>query len=553
MNGLMTKLKKAGYRLLILAGLALLALISLATDAIAQQTSVPGSFTTDDAAVRKVMAVQDRYTDVLMSFENVNGTGTALSESGELTIVIFTIDDRDMPLLPTELEGIPVERKVIGEIKPAVAESEPSFGKGTSQTAVNTTAIRPAPIGTSAGNENDCGGGTIGVRVKRGTSRFVLSCNHVFSRTNGASLNEAIMQPDRSVIGCAYNIADTIGRLVDYQPLVVGTTGSNAMDAAMVSTTTSLVSASTPPGGYGSPSATTILAALNMRVLKYGKTTGQTKGKVATLNVTIGINYWIGLVRFTGQVMIDGSGFVDVGDSGSLVVTDNSSNYPVGLVFARSGSSYTFINPINPILSRFNVEIDDGTPTLLPVELSSFSGLKKGDDVQLKWRTETELHNYGFIVQRSSDKQDWDDADFVAGAGESYSPREYSYIDYDISRRHFGTTLYYRLLQLDRDGTENYSSVLEISQRPSAPAITVYPHPVRNEATLQLQLSEAAVGSLTMYDSYGRRIEDQCRTVDLREGSHVLPISASSLNSGSYFIEFATSEGVIRKHILVAR
>jgi hypothetical protein len=64
-----------------------------------------------------------------------------------------------------------------------------------------------------------------------------------------------------------------------------------------------------------------------------------------------------------------------------------------------------------------------------PVELAFFSGVLNGNKIELGWRTETEVNNYGFDIERAKDNSDWFTIGFVEGHGNSNSPREYSFID----------------------------------------------------------------------------------------------------------------------------
>src|SRR5690606_12962998 len=93
-------------------------------------------------------------------------------------------------------------------------------------------------------------------------------------------------------------------------------------------------------------------------------TTGLTKGTVTEVNLTVSVCYVPrgpfgcgGSATFTGQIGISPGTFSSGGDSGSLIVTDNSSRNPVGLLFAGS-STRTIANPIPPVLQRFGVTID---------------------------------------------------------------------------------------------------------------------------------------------------------------------------------------------------
>ena len=96
-----------------------------------------------------------------------------------------------------------------------------------------------------------------------------------------------------------------------------------------------------------------------MRVMKYGRTTGQTKGKIYAINATVDVGYDSGVARFVDQIIVTPGGFSAGGDSGSLVVTDDrkSTRQPVGLLFAGS-SLVTIANPIDLVLDRFGVTVD---------------------------------------------------------------------------------------------------------------------------------------------------------------------------------------------------
>jgi hypothetical protein len=107
-----------------------------------------------------------------------------------------------------------------------------------------------------------------------------------------------------------------------------------------------------------------------------------TQGTVEELNVTVDVCYeTLGffrckkLARFVDQIAISPGSFSAGGDSGSLIVTQEG-NKPVGLLFAGS-SIRTFANLIGPVLTRFNVTIDDGSGTVTsgPVTDIAVTGL----------------------------------------------------------------------------------------------------------------------------------------------------------------------------------
>ena len=95
-------------------------------------------------------------------------------------------------------------------------------------------------------------------------------------------------------------------------------------------------------------------------MIKYGRTTGQTSGKIFAINASLNVGYSGGKTAgFEGQIVISPGSFSAGGDSGSLIVVQKGRDAlkPVGLLFAGSSSS-TIASPIGPILSTFRVSVD---------------------------------------------------------------------------------------------------------------------------------------------------------------------------------------------------
>lgn len=261
---------------------------------------------------------------------------------------------------------------------------------------------RPVPIGSSIYNQTvvPCAAGTLGCRVVDPEGNlYILSNCHVMAQSNTgattdlAHIGDAISQP-----GCLDArgdvAADVLGELTDFQPLQPdlitkyrptptgpilehhqrGNLLVNLIDAAIARISdiggdpdnpldpADLVLACTPDDGYGFPSRHPKPARLGMRVHKYGRTTGYTQGTIKAVNINAVINVsGTTIYYYEGQLGIVGDTFFfsNQGDSGSLIVTQKG-NHPVGLLFA-DGANYTIANPIQIVLDRFNVAIDDGT------------------------------------------------------------------------------------------------------------------------------------------------------------------------------------------------
>ncbi len=315
-------------------------------------------------SLEAAMQVQLRHTQRLMAVPRVIGTAVGVTEDGRPAVKILAAERGAE--VPDELEGFPVEVIVTGEIfalpAQADAQAKPTCGKPNLPPCpppLNGRHPRPVPIGVSTGHPAITAG-TIGSRVTDGSSVWALSNNHVYAASNAASLGDAVIQPGTFDGGSSPD--DDIGTLADFEPIQF-TGCSNIMDAAIAATTTSLVGNSTPAGvGYGTPRSTTIAPAVNMKVMKVGRTTGFTKGNNTAVNATVNVNYGSpGVACFTGQIVT--TNISAGGDSGSLVVVDgkgkskNDNRKPVGLLYAGS-STATILSPIDPVLNRFGVTID---------------------------------------------------------------------------------------------------------------------------------------------------------------------------------------------------
>ena len=101
----------------------------------------------------------------------------------------------------------------------------------------------------------------------------------------------------------------------------------------------------------------------------------------------------------------------------------------------------------------------DAMPPIIPVELTSFTGnVNNYGQVVLNWQTASELNNQGFEIERRTESSEFRTIAFVEGAGTITETRNYSYIDKTADQ---GIN-YYRLKQVDFNGTYAYSDEVEV-------------------------------------------------------------------------------------------
>ena len=228
---------------------------------------------------------------------------------------------------------------------------------------------RPVPIGISTGNYQSVSAGTIACRVVDAADNvYALSNTHVFAPNDFAGqgeIGDIVTQP--GLYDVPTHVYDPslhpLGTVAAYEPINGDIFSFNQIDAAIALTDGSLLGTTTPMslGGYGIPNSVTKAATVDMHVQKFGRTTLLTKATVTGINATTVVGYaedWY--AWFSGQIIVETSGqFLQPGDSGSLVVTDDASANPVGLLFAgNDDGTMGIVNPIDTVLDSFDVTID---------------------------------------------------------------------------------------------------------------------------------------------------------------------------------------------------
>jgi len=308
-----------------------------------------------DPNVQAVMAVQNRHTHELLTTPEVVGTATGLTDEGRPAILVFTKREVGAGIIPDILEGAPVVVKMTGEIL-AMPASAAAQGK------VKNTVIftPPVPIGVSTGNIRECSAGTIGARVKDSAGKvYALSNNHVYALENSAPNGSTVLQPGLYDTQCLLNRNNVLGTLSQFVTINFSG-GNNTVDAAIAASTTSDLGNTTPSGGYGTPSSTAVTASLYQAVQKYGRTTSLTRGTITGINATVTVGYGTGTATFVNQIIVSSNKpFIKAGDSGSLLVTDDTAAHPVGLLYAgNANGSFAVANQIGDVLDSFGVTID---------------------------------------------------------------------------------------------------------------------------------------------------------------------------------------------------
>jgi hypothetical protein len=187
----------------------------------------------------------------------------------------------------------------------------------------------------------------------------------------------------------------------------------------------------------------------------------------------------------------------------------------------------------------------------LPVELTSFEAKWTGSATDLRWATASERNSSYFIVERStSGEGEYQAVGRVAAAGSSASSRSYQLRDAEAGALG-ASILYYRLRQVDADGSEAFSKVVAVAvDKPAGIAqLDVYPNPASTAQEARLDFRNLpGGGQLTTYAETGQLVSQ----VLLAENAGRVTLPA--LNTGLYYVVLRDAAGrkVATKRLVVS-
>jgi hypothetical protein len=127
-----------------------------------------------------------------------------------------------------------------------------------------------------------------------------------------------------------------------------------------------------------------------------------------------------------------------------------------GNVFGNISSGYITSTSKVSNFSPFTLG-SSTTDNPLPISLASFSAVKQNELVKISWTTLSETNNDEFILEKSIDGINFETIANLPGAGTSTNINQYSEFDYEPNNLN-----YYRLAQIDYDGTKTYSKIITV-------------------------------------------------------------------------------------------
>jgi len=194
--------------------------------------------------------------------------------------------------------------------------------------------------------------------------------------------------------------------------------------------------------------------------------------------------------------------------------------------------------------SWFNGGGDNQNP--LPVELISFNGLCEENQTKLTWQTASEFHSSYYLIEKSTDGNNWRIINNQPAAGNSTELLSYEFIEQNANEEN----AYYRLTQVDENGDENVYDPILISCSENEEFIKTFPNPSDN--SFQVLVSDKnLVGKATMEIVDTKGVIVNSKDITILEGINMLIIN-QNLESGVYYINITSGQNSSKvvKHLI---
>ena len=283
----------------------------------------------------KVIAADKNVVGVGISEKQVEGKA-----SGDLTVCFYV--KKKLPpsrvlgsnMVPSAI-SLPSDKAVFTDVK-EIGQIQPE--------ALPAKKSAPIQSGFSVGHFKSTAG-TVAAIVRKTGVLYILSNSHVLAQSGKGKVGDKILYPGPADGGTAStNLAATLSEFI---PFDLSGSLNNKMDAALAEIVHERISSVDLALALAGEPLTTIAPERDMKIVKVGRTTGRTSGKVVDVNFRFTLKYPnVGSVGYLDQVLC--TRYTDAGDSGSLVIAEDTKKI-VGLHFAGANGGSVF-SPIIPIV-----------------------------------------------------------------------------------------------------------------------------------------------------------------------------------------------------------
>lgn len=176
-----------------------------------------------------------------------------------------------------------------------------------------------------------------------------------------------------------------------------------------------------------------------------------------------------------------------------------------------------FTAPVGEYVNVIDISSADGYNYLVvgsaPLgifEVTGFTAVPKRSYVLLKWRTEAELNSYQWLIERKVAGGEYETIGTMEAQGNVSHPTDYRYEDRAVE---FGSRYFYRLIEIEKDGSSSYFGPLfvDLSTSDYIPRKMFvnqnYPNPFQRMTSIKFGIpmrNKDDYARLVVYDVTGR-------------------------------------------------
>jgi hypothetical protein len=239
-----------------------------------------------------------------------------------------------------------------------------------------------------------------------------------------------------------------------------------------------------------------------------------------------------------------GSGFADLTEAvlaanpGGIVLTpaqvaglrlDPTTGYIGNIIF--NYAAYDNNGSISNV-ATYTIPVEN--VSVVAVSFTNFSGERNNNDIVVNWRTENEINVSNFEIEYSIDATNFKKAGTVTANNGSVN-------NYPFTLFNYTEPVYYlRLKSIDKNGSFKYSNIIKITNKQNN-AVAIYPNPVKEETTLQINDRTLLNTNAYLIDANGKSV----KIISIKNA--IAKINLSSLPSGLYILKLAN--GTVQKII----
>jgi hypothetical protein len=222
--------------------------------------------------------------------------------------------------------------------------------------------------------------------------------------------------------------------------------------------------------------------------------------------------------------------------TGSPTISDSKTDdgsgtgdYTSSITGLSSGTTYYLKSyATNGIGTTYGLEKSFTTSEPLPVELLYFESIEKEDYVLLNWGTASEINNDYFIIEKSNDGKFWVEISNVYGSGSSTNKISYSYLD-----KEFCGKCYYKLSQVDYDGTKEEFKIISVnSDKDKKLSINIIPNKIMDKTNVSFITPKSGYFNFIIVSQNGQVVYES-KLIGV-EGRNSFTLNTDILSKGIY-------------------